>query len=199
MKKLLVLLPVFLFVTVAHAASDGATRYVTDQIKLALHLQPSSNSGSIGVIQSGDQVTVLRSLGPNSYTQVRAANGKKGWVPTHDLSTRPAARTQLNSYKKQLDEANAQITALKRKLDAARQQLSKVKPALSLAADNAKLHAEIARRDKQFSALKVQYNIDKAHRNMLMTGAALAIGGIILGLLLPWLTQGRKRRRYSDF
>jgi len=197
MKRTCLLVIALLLASVAHAEQSNKTQYVTDQITLGLHQKPSNNAGTIGVVKSGDRVTVLRSLGENSFAQVKTSDGREGWVVTRNLSDQPAARDQLDDVNKQLNDAQAQIKALQSKLYADQQQLTNVKPALDLAAENDKLRAGIAQRDEQLKGMEQHYNIASAHRDTLITGAALAIGGVILGLLLPWLSRGRKRR-YSD-
>ena len=198
MNKTLLLPPAlflaFLFSN-AHAASDGSTKYVTDQITLGLHVKPDNNAGTIGLVKSGDRVTVLQSLGENSFARVRTADGSTGWVVARDLSDQPAARDQLDAMQKKLDDANTQIKSLQSKLDDAQAQLEKAKPALDLAAENDKLRASIKQREKTLAAMEQHYNLEKAHRDTLITGAILAGGGVIFGLLLPWLRTGRRRRR----
>lgn len=40
--------------------------------------------------------------------------------------------------------------------------------------------------------------LERSKRRTLVTGAALVLGGMLLGRLLPWVFRGR-RRRYGDF
>lgn len=198
MKKIPLLVAALLITSVAYADQNGNTQYVTDQITLGLHQQPSNNSATVGFVKSGDRVTVLKSLGDNSFAQVKTADGKTGWVVARNLSDQPAASDQLDGLKKQLSAAHTQIKTQQNKLDADQQQLAKVKPALALATENHKLSADIAQREQQLKTMEQRYDIETAHRDTLITGAALACGGIIFGLLLPWLGRGRKKR-YSDF
>lgn len=198
MKKTSLLIAALLVVPVVHADQNGNTRYVTDQITFGLHEQPSNGAATVGFVKSGDPVTVLKTLGDNSFTQVKTADGTTGWIIARDLSDQPPASTQLGSVKKQLSAAQAQIKTQQAKLDEDQQQLAKVKPALDLEAENHKLSADIAQREQQLKTMEQRYDIETAHRDTLITGAALACGGIIFGLLLPWLGKGRKKR-YSDF
>lgn len=198
MKKIVPLVAALLLTSVVHAEQNGNTQYVTDQITLGLHQQPSNNSATVGFVKSGDPVTVLKSLGDNSFAQVKTADGTTGWLVARNLSDQPGARDQLDGLKKQLNAAHVQIKTQQSKLDADRQQLAKAKPALELASENNKLRADIVQREQQLKTMEQRYDVETAHRDTLITGAALACGGIIFGLLLPWLSKGRKKR-YSDF
>ena len=66
MKKLLLLAALVVCAplpSMAQAQDDGVPKYVSDEILLSVREQPSNDAGTIGVIHSGDRVTLLRSLG----------------------------------------------------------------------------------------------------------------------------------------
>jgi SH3 domain protein len=180
----------------AGAAADQ--QYISDEIALSIRDQPSNNGAVIGVAHSGDPVTVIQTLGEQSFAKVRTADGTVGWVTARYLSDHPAAKDQLAQTRKALDAARAQIQSLQQSLDSNKQKLSELKPAQELAADNKNLRSELELKEHEGEALQRRYNEEQSRRQTLLAGGALVAAGIILGLLLPWLGR-RKRRRYSDF
>jgi SH3 domain protein len=182
---------------VALAQGEGRQQYISDDVSVTIRQKPSNDAASVGVVKSGARVTVLESLGADSFAHIRTGDGRDGWITARFLSAQPAAKEQLQQMKQQLDQAHAQAQSLQRDLDAAQQQLAKARPALEMAGQNDKLRAEIAQREQQVSALEQQFDTEKAHRETLITGAALVGGGVLLGLVLPWM--GTRKRRRGDF
>jgi SH3 domain protein len=182
----------------AFAQQQGRAQYISDDVSVSIREKPSNDAGSLGTIKSGARVTVLESLGPDSYARIRTADGREGWITARFLSNEPAAKDQLAKTQQQFDEARAQAQNLQRELDTTRQQLAQAKPALELAAQNDQLKATIAEREHAVAELERRFNEEKARRDTLIAGAGLVGGGILIGLILPWLGRNRKRR-YSDF
>ena len=190
-------LAVLLQMPFAMAQSAGKQQYISDEISVTIRQKPSNDAESLGVVKSGARVSVLESLGGDSFTHIRTSDGRDGWITSRFLSDQPAAKDQLTLLHQQLDQAHTQTQSLQHDLDAAQQQLAKAKPALEMAGENDKLRATIAQREQQVGALEQQFDAEKARRETLATGAVLVGAGIFVGLLLPWL-GGRKKRR-SDF
>ena len=184
---------VLLVPLLASAEPPGKPQYIADEISVTLREKPSNEAGSLGQLRSGMRVALLESLGADSFARIRTTDGREGWITARFLSDQPAAKDQLLQARKDVDEAHAQVQKLQRDLDSAQQQLAKARPALELAADNDRLRADIAQRERAVSELEHRYDAEKARRDTLMTGAALVGGGVILGLLLPLLGRGRKR------
>lgn len=178
-------------------SESGQQQYISDDITVTIRQKPSNDAASLGAVKSGARVTVLESLGADSFAHIRTADGRDGWITARFLSAQPAAKEQMLQLKQQLDQAHSQAQSLQRELDSAQQQLAKAKPALEMAGENDKLRADISQREQQVSELERQFDNERARRDTLVTGAALVGGGVILGLLLPWL--GTRKRRHSDF
>lgn len=186
-----------LWASLVLAEPEGQQQYISDDISVTIRQKPSNDALSLGVVKSGARVTVLDSLGADSFAHIRTADGRDGWITARFLSAQPAAKEQMLQLKQQLEQVHGQTQSLQRELDSAQQQLAKARPALEMAGENDKLRADIARREQQVSELERQFDGERARRDTLATGAGLVGGGIILGLLLPWI--GTRKRRYSDF
>lgn len=182
----------------AQTAGTPSNRYISDDIKVTLRDAPRNDAASLGSVSSGDKVTLLESLGDDSFARIKTADGRSGWVTARMLSDSPAAREQLTELRRQLAEARAQTGSLNDQLGQSRKQLDAAKPALELAADNDRLQAQLTEGQAELAASRQRYDEAKAQRKTLLVGAGLIGIGVLLGLLLPMLARG-KRRRYGDF
>ena len=65
----------------------------------------------------------------------------------------------------------------------------------AIATEAEKLKDAIREMETEREHLMAQYSQAQSQRQMLITGAGLLAGGMLLGLVLPWLSGGRRRRR----
>lgn len=179
------------------SAQDGRSQYVSDVIHLSIRERPSNGAATLGTVRSGERVTVLEVLGPESFARIRDADGLEGWVTARYLSDEPAARLQLEALQRAQAVDQAEIQDLRQQLEAAAARLAAAAPALELASENERLRATVAEAEQQAATVLKRYDQQRAERQLLVTGAALVALGILLGLLLPWLGRSR-RRRYGD-
>lgn len=87
---LITLLALFLL-TPLHAE----TVYVTDRILLGVHQQPSESSPIVTTIPSGTPLTILQRQ--DSFSKVRLADGKEGWVIENYLKKEKPATAELDA------------------------------------------------------------------------------------------------------
>jgi SH3 domain protein len=92
------------------ADPDKDRQYVTDQLRLSLYNQPSSSSGVIKLLQSGDVLEIEQIQGP--YAFVTAPDGTKGWVKRGFLVAKPTATILLLEEQKKSAELAAEIEKL---------------------------------------------------------------------------------------
>lgn len=198
-RKILIPLAMLLAAGVTPAtAQTGNTQYISDEITVSIREAPRNDAGVLGVIKSGARVTVLESLGPESFARIRTADGRTGWITARFLTSQPAAGVRLVEMRGELAEARQQVRTLESELAAARAQLDKARPAFELSQENERLKAEAAEQARANAELQQRYDAARQQRKTLLTGAGLLTGGVIIGLLLPSLLRNR-RRRYSDF
>lgn len=182
----------------AHAQNASTTQYISDEISVAIREAPRNDASTVGIIKSGARVTVLETLGPESFARIRTADGRTGWITARFLTAQPAAATRLGEIRGELDATRQQLRTAENELSAARSQLEKARPAFELSQENERLKAAATQHGHEMTELQLRYDAARQQRKTLMAGAGLLGGGVILGLLLPMLLRGR-RRRYSDF
>ncbi|NKF21134.1 TIGR04211 family SH3 domain-containing protein [Solimonas marina] len=197
MNRLPLLFCLAFFTSVVYAQSGA--QYITDDMSVSLRDKPSNDGQLLGILHSGDKVSVLQSLGEQSYAQIKTSDGTEGWVPTRYLSSQPAAHDRAQQLKSELDDANSKIKTLQDQLDTAKAELQKARPALELSQENEQLKSQIKAKEQSLDAAQARYDQERARRATLITGAAVLGVGLLIGLILPALLQGRRRRRYGDF
>ena len=75
----------------ATVATAESQRYIDDEIAVTVRAGPSNNADYLGVVRSGDEVTLIESMGPESFARIRTASGTEGWVTARFLTETPAA------------------------------------------------------------------------------------------------------------
>ncbi|MDX1508405.1 MAG: TIGR04211 family SH3 domain-containing protein [Woeseiaceae bacterium] len=207
----------------SHAAAESA--WVTDQFEITLRSGPSTSNAIQLMVSSGTELEVLERDGETGYTRVRTQGGTEGWVLSRYLMTEPSAREQLQALSSQLTSANTRGSSLNTQLAAVRSEYETAQNRIQqLERDNSRLEQELAeiRRtaanvlsineqnkalneaktdlEIQVTTLETQVrDLQKASgRQWLMTGGAIMLIGILLGLWLPRINW-RRRSRYDSF
>lgn len=183
----------------ATVATAESQRYIDDEIAVTVRAGPSNNADYLGVVRSGDEVTLIESMGPESFARIRTASGTEGWVTARFLTETPAAATRLAAVESALEASEAEAKALQATLTDVSDELAALKPAAELAEDNAALRARIAELERDNAEVVQRYSEQKSRRKNMLTAAGLIGAGVLGGLVLPWLGRSTRRRRYSDF
>ena len=105
--KLILALTLTVYCVLA-SAQDAATtakdtQYVTDQLRLSLYTNASSQSKVLGLLDSGDRLIVDEIRGP--YALVTTPDGTRGWVKRGFLVTTPTSSILLREER----EKNASL------------------------------------------------------------------------------------------
>jgi len=179
-------------------------RYVTDELEITLHRSMSLSSEIIAQLKSGTPVRILKTNREEGYAMVAAKDGEQervGWMLESYLLTEPAGREQYLNLKKDYDKLKADFDVkVQQRTASLSTQLKQIKQAakrpLELQQENQRLkkileqeRAEVVNIKQENSEFKSIYK----DRVWLITGAVIAIGSLIIGLILtkiPW--QRRK-------
>lgn len=182
---------------IAWAQDTGRQQYISDDISITVRDGPRNEAASVGAVNSGDRVTVLETLGEQSFARIRTADGRTGWITSRYLSGQPAAKDRVQGLQSELAQSRSQVKSLQSELDAAQGRLEGARPAMELAADNERLKTELAASQQQSEDAQIRTNEERAKRRTMVTGASLIGGGILLGLILPLIGRsgGRRKRR----
>ena len=212
-------LVVFALGVVAHAQTE--TRYVTDRTQVELRRGPSTEYRILRYLEAGDRVEVLEK-NEQGFSHVRVDQDTDGWMPTASLVAEPVARERLAAAERNLTTARERVTALEgqtreleRDLAATRAELAQTQAnhgtvsreladirtasanVVKLRDDNSSLQQRLVQRDLEVEQLTADNTrlAARSSQNWFVVGAAVLLGGIMIGLIAPSL----RRKRRSDW
>ncbi len=206
------------------SSSSAATRYVSDQLEIPMRKGQGIKFGIRKMLTSGEPLTILQTN--KDYSQVKTKDGVTGWVLTRYLSEEASARDQLDISQKRVTELESSLTKSQREISGLtslntdtdteneslqqtaqrlKQELGELRltasNAISLANENSQLKVKIQDIDHQLQAVTIENNALKGNdrKRWFLSGAAVLLGGIFLGLILPRLRVQRKTGYGSSF
>lgn len=191
------------YVQDAMAAED--VRYVTDELEITVHRSMSLSSDIVMQLKSGTPVKVLKTNRDEGYVMVATQDERVGWMLESFLMQDPAGREQYQSLKIEYDKLkesfNTQVNERTTKLST---ELARVKSAakrpLELQQENQKLKQTLEEERAQVEEIKLenrQFKSIHKDRQWFATGAIIAIGSMVLGLIItriPW----RRRKSWGE-
>ncbi len=198
--------------------------YVTDEFEVTMRSGPSTQNAILRMLPSGTTVEVVDADEETGYTTIKTASGIEGFVLSRFLMNQPAARDQLAGMRQQvsnLRQRNQELAAREKKATASRDELRQERDsllkgnenkdtelanirrvsanAIDINSQNQELQTKLQTMNHRLQAQtsEIQELKDKSNRDWFMAGAAVLIGGILLGLILPKLRM-RRRSSWSD-
>jgi SH3 domain protein len=205
------------------ATGQAQTRYVTDRAIVELRRGASTEYLILRNLESGTEVQVLEQDESAGYSRVRVTDqGTEGWILTRFLTSEPIARERLAVAERNLTTARQRVTALETQVRDLSAELSTTKADLektrgthaetskeladirtasanvvAMRDDNTSLRQQLIERNREVEELTAS-NAQLASRstqNWFVVGAAVLLGGIVIGLVAPSL----RRKRRSDW
>jgi SH3 domain protein len=88
------------------ATSWAENVYVSENIRLTVRKDPGNDKKIVGILMSGDQVSVLQH--GDEWTKIRLSDDKEGWVLSRFLSTQMPSSLALKMLEKKYEEVVAQ-------------------------------------------------------------------------------------------
>ncbi len=207
----------------AAAPAGAQTRYVTDTLEVPVRTGRTLENKIVKMLPAGTPVEVL---GPeeDGHTRVRTGRGVEGWILSRYLVDQPVARDRLamlesenTALKAQLAEAKQALTsasaeaqdlhragaAMQAENTALRQEFEGLRRAaarpVEVAQENERLRRELESLRSDLSAAVARADAlgNAAYRQWFVTGGGVALGGLLLGLILPRLFARRRRSSWD--
>jgi SH3 domain protein len=197
------------------ASVYGKTMYVSDVLKLTLRSGPSIENKIIAVIESGQEMEVIKS--GDEWSQVRLPNGKEGWVLSRYLTpdeTKGIKLQRLETMHKNLTIQAAELleennglktenTRLSNELEANQKQLAKIQTDyealkteaaefLTLKADYNRAASQLA--EQTAKAKKLEEQVSSLAMNTYIKWFLAGSGVLVIGFLIGFSTKRQRRR-----
>ena len=207
------------------AGAWSQAAWVSDEFEVTLRTGPSTSNAIQLMVGSGTRLEILEEDPESGYSRVRTGGGTEGWVLTRYLMDEPSAREQLETLTQQLTSATAegasmtsQLGAIRGEYDAATRRIrqlesdnaelksqvedisSKAANTLAIDRQNRDLQQKLTDAEIQVSVLEQEKEqlVSQSNRNWFITGSAVLLLGMLLGLVLPRM-KFQRRSRYDRF
>jgi SH3 domain protein len=182
-----------------HAQQDsGNARWVSDSLNTYVRSGPTDGYRIVGTLKSGQKVELISTQG--NYSQIRGESGDTVWIPSSDLQDVPGQAERLPQLQQQVAELSDQLKTIddswKTRVQGMQETLDTRKALIEeLQARRTALDAELSATQSELRTTQAQLGDENNQLLMryLVYGASIAGAGLLLGLLLPALTRGRKR------
>jgi len=199
-------------------SSAENTRYVSDQLEITMRNGQGVKFAIKRVLTSGDRLDLIET-DSSGYSKVRTIEGVEGWVLTRYLMNAPSVRNlvadstqkvanlelELAETKEELKNVSTKVAtsdsksmALKETSQRFKKELDSLKvtasSSIALSKENIQLKEQIQQTDIRIQGLVLENTAMKNSdsQSWFLTGVAVLLGGIILGLILPRLRLQRK-------
>jgi SH3 domain protein len=183
-----------------HAAEPKANdRWVSDSLTTYVRSGPTDGYRIVGTLKSGQKVELINTQG--DYSQVRGEGGGSVWIPSSDLQNVPGQTERLPELTQQVADLSSQLNTIdgswKTRVQGMQETLDTRKKLIEeLEARGKDLNAQLA--DAQSELRTTQAKLGDENNLVLMRymvyGGSIAGAGLLVGLIIPAMTRGRKRK-----
>ncbi len=163
--------------------------HVADDVYTFYHSGPSNKYRIAGRVRSGDAVDIIKRDASTDYVQVKLESGRTGWLPGDQITEGPSTLARLPELQAALSEKSATTQTQADEITRLRTELTDLK-ARNQSYDNERdvLNRQIKDLNNQIE------NMDDSNLMRWLThGGLVALGGVLLGLLIPYFPKRRKR------
>lgn len=213
-KSIIYLILIFLL----PSAASAATRYVSDHLIITMRTGQGNQYEIIKTLVTGTKLEVLEET-DSGYTKVRIEDGTEGWVRTQYLTDQPAAtdqlaraeaslaklkennkllRTEIDNLRKTKGEIEAEHNKLQSEHKSTSKELAHLNEVAArpkqLESENIDLRKRFEQISDEMVLVKQENQVlkDRSERQWFITGAAVLILGMIIGLIIPKLRFQKK-------
>lgn len=214
--RISLLVLIVLFITPAHAET---IKYVSDSLTIPMRSGTTNRHKILKFLPSGTKLQVQETNEDASYLFVITPEGKEGWVETRLVMGEPSARDQIITMSSKLETMGDRISKLKKSLSenknliqqmekqnnvlesqnqALRDELENLKATaarpIALSQKNKELETQISQiknTNQKLSQENAQLN-DKNIKEWFVIGAAVSMGSLFFGLIIPRIRWRKK-------
>lgn len=219
--KILVMVLMLAFVGTAAAET---TRWVADDLKVAVRSGPSTKHRILRFIESGTPMVVLAQDDEAGYSQVRTPDGTEGWMLTEQLMDRRGARDRLQRAQDRIESLQAEREAANETISGLQDDIARLSNArteleaqvaglqgelselrqvaadpITVSQENETLRQALAEEQLKVKTLgqEVISLRDQSLKEWFLIGAGVSLGSLFFGLIIPRIRW--RRRGWDDF
>lgn len=180
---------------------NATDKYVTEEDDIYLRRGPGTQYAYSTSVKAGDKVTELEKSADGKYSLIKLANGRSAWIESTKLKDQLSLRALLPTLEARLEEYKDKVeNAEKYKDQAVKEYVEKLQNAEqtieSLQNKNNELEQLNSTQGIKLESMLNQ--MDDKRRDLIVTwftyGGLVAGGGFLLGLILPAIMPGRRKK-----
>ena len=181
--------------------ANAVDKYVTENVDIYLRRGPGTQYAYSNTVKVGQRVTELGKSTDGKFTRIQLPNGNSAWIESNKLKDQPSFKELMPSLEAQLAEYKDKVdNAEKNQQNAIRDYMEKLQKAEqsieSLQAKNNEL--EQLNKQQEIKLESMLNQVDDKRRDLIVTwftyGGLVAGGGLLLGLILPAIMPGRRKK-----
>lgn len=174
--------------------------YISDDLPAFLRRGAGEQYGFTGTLNSGAQVNILGTQ--DKFTRIQDSKGKISWIESDLISKTPSFRTRIPQLEKQIASLTEQLEdaskGSRNQVNSLNEKLSTNATVISgLEKENQTLKQDLAKSKRQIDTLNNR--LDNERRDLILQwflyGGTVAGGGLLLGLVIPYLIPRRRKSR----
>ena len=218
-----VVLSFLIFLTWAHPSHAESVGYVSDSLTIPMRTGTTNRHKILKFLVSGTRLEILEESEDGSYIRVRTPEDKEGWVERKLVMSEASARDQIISINQKMETMKSKVSELRSTLAEKNNQLKQYEKQngvleqenntlranlaslkktaanpIAIAEKNASLEEQISNmktRNQELQAENARLN-DKNIKEWFMIGAAVSLGSLFFGLIIPRI-QWRKKESWG--
>lgn len=164
--------------------------HIADDAMVYVHNGPSNQYRIITRIKSGTAVEILKRDPKTKYVQIRMPQGKTGWVENTSVDRGDSLSVRLPKLQSSLEQSQSLVKQQSIQIEQLQAESN------SLKEENSSLTQNVEQ--LQATIKELNFQIESTDESNLMRwfthGGLVALGGVILGLILPYFPKRRKRK-----
>ncbi|KOO58667.1 hypothetical protein WH43_08710 [Rheinheimera sp. KL1] len=164
--------------------------YISDKLITYLYNGPGRDYKIIGSIAAGEEIKLVAEDSSSEYWQLTDSKGRTGWILKQYVSLTPVFGGESEQLQQQLQQQQSLVSQLQQEKDQLQQQLNETDAAVQQAEKaTATAQQTIALLTQQLQEKPSAFWQDK-----MVLGSILGFAGLLLGLIVPALIPGRRRK-----
>lgn len=172
--------------------------YVTDELRLGLHLAEDTSDSAFKTLVSGERLDLLERN--RYYARVRTEEGEEGWVKASYLVDDKPAKLRAKEMETTMLEATEKLSVVEQELEAAQAKVGQLETRISstrhTADENVRDVEKFQEENESFQRQLEIYRSSVPLTWALGAGAVFMTLGFLGGL---WWLDARIRRRHGGF
>ncbi|WP_299183217.1 TIGR04211 family SH3 domain-containing protein [uncultured Neptuniibacter sp.] len=181
---------ILLALLIFSASANAEKGHIADDAMVYVHNGPSNGYRIITRIKSGTAVDILKRDPKSKYVQIRMSKGRIGWVEPSAVDSGDSISIRLPKLQSSLEKSQSTVEKQAVQIETLQQESAELKQ------ENQTLSSKV---DQLNTTIKeLNFKIESSDESNLMRwfthGGLVAIGGVFLGLILPYFPKRRKRK-----